>query len=382
MDVHGHCDPKFDRVRQLLQRNISSGEEIGASICVNVAGTNVLDIWGGFKDANCSQPWEEDTLVLVWSTTKCLTNFAALILVDRGLLDPYEKVATYWPEFAANGKENVEVRHFMSHNAGLPAWEEPITLEELYDISKGAAILAQQKPWWTPGTASGYHAITQGHLIGELVKRITGKSLRQFIEEEITGPLNADFHIGAPQEDWGRIAELYIPPQTPLHNTQSQLDPESIAARALATQYFKDGATTTAEFRNAELGACNGFANARSVARSLCPISMGGTVDGKTFLSPKTLNMIFYEQSHVKDLVLLNHIRWGIGFALPSKLSSKPWIPQGRVCYWGGYGGSIIIMDLDRKLTIAYAMNKLGFGTQGTARTEEYVTAICKAIDS
>lgn len=380
-DVHGHCDLKFRRVRELLQENITSGEEIGASICVNVAGTNVVDIWGGYKDVKRSQAWEKDTLVLVWSTTKCVTSLAALILMERGMLDPYEKVCVYWPEFAENGKEDIEVRHLMSHTAGLPAWEESIALKTLYNVSNGAALLAKQKPWWTPGTASGYHAVTQGHLMGELIRRITGKSLRQFVKEEIADPLKADFHIGAPEHLWGRIAELLIPQFGPVSSLVTQFDSKSVIAKVIARDYFKEIDPGSPEFRSAELGACNGFGNARAMVRALSPISLGGTVDGRKFLSPETLDIIFDEQCHAKDLVLLNYLRWGIGFALPSELSIKPWIPQGRVCYWNGLGGSIAIMDLERQLTITYAMNKLGLGTQGTVKTEQYVTAIYEAMD-
>lgn len=376
-EIHGQCDPTFEKVKELLKQNIDSEEELGASICVNINGTNAVDIWGGYKDAQRTQPWESDTLVVVWSTTKCVTSFVALLLVERGLLSPFDKVSKHWPEFAANGKEDIEVRHIMSHSAGLPTWDPPQSIDRLYDAPKAAAMLAEQAPWWAPGTVSGYHALTQGHLMGELVRRITGKSLTQFLAEEITGPLGADFQLGAPPKDWGRIAELTI---APLEGPPPSPDPKSIAARAAGSGPRNPQISATPGFRNAELSAANGFGNARSVAQTLCPISLGGTVNGKKFLSPETIDLIFREQTNSVDLILGSQVRWGIGFALPEKKSAKPWIPNGRICYWSGWGGSIVIMDLDRKLTIAYAMNKMGEGTVGTRRTEQYVRAIYEAI--
>ena len=169
-------------------------------------------MWGGFADEARTTPWTADTIVNVWSTTKTVTNLAALMLVDRGLLDPYAPVARYWPEFAANGKEQVEVRHLLSHTSGVSGWEQPVSVEDMYDWETSTARLAAQAPWWTPGTASGYHALNQGHLVGEVIRRVSGKPLRQFVAEEIAGPLRADFQIGAAQRDWGRVAEIIPPP--------------------------------------------------------------------------------------------------------------------------------------------------------------------------
>ncbi len=163
--VQGICDERFAGIQKMLQDNIDSGEELGASIVINVDGKEVVDMWGGYVDTDHSRPWEKDTIVNVWSTSKTVTSLAALVLIDRGLLDPNEKVAKYWPEFAANGKENIEVRHLLSHASGVSGWQEPITFEDLYDREKSTALLAAQAPWWEPGTASGYHAQTFGQLV-------------------------------------------------------------------------------------------------------------------------------------------------------------------------------------------------------------------------
>ncbi|KAJ5181700.1 hypothetical protein N7449_011847 [Penicillium cf. viridicatum] len=199
-ETHGYCDPTFDSVRELLSQRVANGSEVGASICVNINGKNILDIWSGYADTERTKPWDRDTLTAVWSCSKLVTNLAAVILVDRGLLDPDEKVAKYWPEFAANGKENVKVSHIMSHASGLPGWEGAITWEEVYDTKKSTDWLATQAPWWTPGEYSGYHLLNQGHMMGEIIRLISGKSLKQFIADEIAGPLGAEFTLGLPEK--------------------------------------------------------------------------------------------------------------------------------------------------------------------------------------
>lgn len=376
--ISGECDAKFAKVKQLLQQQLASGDELGASICVNINGKNVVDLWGGHVNADRTQPWTKDTLCAIWSTTKCVTNLAALMLIDRGLLDPDEKVAKYWPEFAANGKENVEVRHLLSHTSGLAAWESPITTEAIYDVPNAAAKLAGQSPWWTPGTASGYHLVSQGHLVGELVKRVSGKSLVEFVRTEIAEPLGADFHIGAREEDWERICDMIPPP--PPSTPPENVDVDSVQMKAFMGTPIKGEYAATPEFRKAELGGMGGFANARSIAAILSVISLGGSVGGNRLLSDRTIDLIFEEQASGKDLVLLVPITWGTGFALPNGSVPSGWFPKGRICYWVGWGGSAGVMDLDRKMTIGYALNKMGEGVVGTARTEAYVRAIYSAL--
>ncbi|MBV8348462.1 MAG: beta-lactamase family protein, partial [Mycolicibacterium sp.] len=195
--VHGHCDPRFDKVREALADEVSTGGELGAAVAVDIGGESVVDIWGGHADRAKSVEWSKDTIVNLWSSTKPVTALAALILVDRGLLDPFAPVAEYWPEFAANGKQDIEVRHIMSHTSGVCGWDAPFTLEDVYDWPKSTSQLARQAPSWAPGTASGYHAVNYGHLIGEVIRRITGKPLKDFVREEIAEPLGADLQIGA-----------------------------------------------------------------------------------------------------------------------------------------------------------------------------------------
>ena len=201
-EVHGTCDERFTAMRELLAANLASGADLGASVAVTLDGEPVVDLWGGWSDTDKTVPWAQDTITNVWSTTKTMTSLCALVLVERGQLDVYAPVAEYWPEFAANGKDKIEVRHLMSHSSGVSAWAQPVVVDDIFDWEKSTSMLAAQAPWWEPGTASGYHALNQGHLVGEVVRRITGLSLGQFFAKEVAGPLGADFHIGlAPEHD-------------------------------------------------------------------------------------------------------------------------------------------------------------------------------------
>ncbi len=373
VDVQGTCDARFEPVRDVLAEQLGSGNDTGASITVDVDGRTVADLWGGWSDEEHRTPWTENTITNVWSTTKTVTNLAALMLADRGLLDPYAPVAKYWPEFAENGKERIEVRHILSHTSGVSGWEAPFTTEDMYDREAATRQLATQAPWWEPGTASGYHAQNQGHLVGELVRRLTGKPLKAFVAQEIAGPLGADFQIGAVQADWDRIAPVTPPP--PLPFDLASLDPGSPVYKTFTGPVADAGAANTPAWRRAELGALNGHGNARSVARILRVLALGGEAGGVRLLSPDTIGLIFDEQSHGPDLVLGVPLRFGIGYALP-ETETVPYVPQGRACYWGGWGGSVILMDLDARTTISYMMNKMGPGVIGSDRSETYVRTI------
>ncbi|MEY2467696.1 MAG: hypothetical protein QOF21_394 [Actinomycetota bacterium] len=366
-NIQGTCDERFSGVRDVLSGNLDSGADVGSSACVIVDGEVVVDIWGGtvtMADSGEEADWQEDTLINVYSTTKTMCNLSALVCADRGLIDLDAPVATYWPEFKANGKENVLVRHLLGHTAGVPGFTPPMTKDDLYDWDKVCATLAAEEPWWEPGTASGYHAITQGYLVGEVVRRVTGKSLGTFFKDEIADPLGADFHIGTPAECDAHIAAL-IPPTEPIIPTNT--DPGSVAARVFANPTVAPEESATVAWRRAEIPAANGHGNARSVARVQSIVSHGGTVDGTTFLSPETLNRIFEVQmENTPDLVLGLPITLGIGYGLIS--DAMPVAPTKRGCFWGGYGGSVVVNDLENRMTVAFVMNKMGGTTTGDAR--------------
>ena len=371
-EVSGSCSARFEPVRDALAAKLASGDELGASIVINVDGEVVADMWGGFRDEARTVPWTEDTITNVWSTTKTITNLAALMLADRGQLDVYAPIARYWPEYAAGGKQDIEVRHLLSHTSGVSGWDQPFLTEDMYDWEKATSQLAAQAPWWEPGSASGYHAQNQGHMVGEIVRRITGKSLKQFVAEEIAGPLGADFQIGAAERDWDRIADVVPPP--PLPFDMDAIDMQSPAFKTMTGPVPDAAAANTPGWRNADMGAVNGHGNARSVARIMSALALGGEVDGVRLLGQKTIDLIFDEQSNGVDLVLGVPLRFGIGYGLPI-LETVPYLPDERICFWGGWGGSIIAMDLDRRMTISYMMNKMGPGVIGSDRSEAYTRA-------
>src|SRR5215213_3494507 len=207
-DLQGAYDDLFVAVPTVLAGFLDEGDT-GGSVAVFVDGEPVVDVWGGFADADRTTPWQRDTITNVWSVTKTMTSLCALVLADRGDLDLSAPVGRYWPEFATAGKEQVLVRHLLAHTAGLPDWEWPI--EELYDWPSATVRLAAQAPQWEPGTAAGYHSLTQGFLVGEVVRRVSGRSVGEFFADEVAGPLDADFHIGLPAEHDSRVA-LAVPP--------------------------------------------------------------------------------------------------------------------------------------------------------------------------
>jgi CubicO group peptidase (beta-lactamase class C family) len=375
--IQGICDDRFDAVRRQLQQNVDSGEELGASIVLDLDGEIAIDLWGGYADSDRARPWERDTITNVWSTTKTVTSLAALMLVDRGRLDVDAPVTRYWPEFAAAGKQDVLVRHLLSHTSGVSGLDQPAVVEDLYDWDKSTSRFAAQAPWWAPGTASGYHALNFGHLIGEVLRRITGKTLKQFVAEEIAGPLGADFQIGAAPSDWDRIAPVIPPP--PLPFDLEALGMDSPVVKTMTGPPADANNANTAAWRRADIGAANGHGNARSVARVLSAVSRGGAVDGIRLLRPETIELIFREQSNGVDLVLGVPLRFGIGYGLPVPVT-LPYVPDEKICFWGGWGGSVIIMDVGRRMTISYMMNKMGPGIIGSERSEQYVRAIYDAL--
>lgn len=377
VEIQGFCDEQFASVKEAFEKNFKEGLEVGASFAATLNGKFIVDIWAGNADAAQTLPWEEKTIVNVYSTTKVMTAICALMLVDRGLLDLDSPVAKYWPEFVQNGKERILVRYLFSHSSGLAGWEEKIRSEDLYDWDKVVNLLAAQKPWWEPGTKSGYHSSTFGYLLGELVRRITGKSLGTFFKEEVAEPLKADFHIGLPEEYDSRVGELIPPP--PMDMSQiGDVDPDSIALKTFMNSIINPEDTTTRAWRAAELPADNGHGNARSVALITAAIACGGELEGIRLLSIDTIEKALEEQSYGTDLVLMVPIHFGLGLGLQN--NERPIGPNQRVLYWGGWGGSVSIMDLDAKLSIAYVMNKMVTTTTGDPRSTRLIEALYNSI--
>ena len=373
-EIHGTCDERFVAVRDALSNSLEKGADVGASVAVTVDGELVVDVWGGHLGDADATPWERDTITNVWSTTKTMTALCALMLADAGQIDLHGPVARYWPEFAANGKADVEVRHLLGHTSGLSGWQEPMTFEDLYDWDRATSALAAQAPWWEPGTASGYHAITQGFLVGEVIRRVTGQTVGQFFRTEVAVPLGLDFHIGLAPSEFGRVANVIPPPPLPVEG----LDPASIMVRTFANPLMVADIAWTDGWRTAEIPAANGHGNARSVALGQAIVACGGELRGRRFLSTAGCRAIFEEQANGVDLVLGAPLRFGIGYGLPSP--DAPMSPNEHASYWGGWGGSVIVVDQDARMTVAYMMNRMEAGVVGDERGMGIVNAAYGAL--
>ncbi len=386
-EIFGQYDDRFNGVAEAMRKNFENHGEVGASVAVVHEGEMVVDIWGGHTSTDKTQMWQEDTIVNVWSTTKTMMAISALVLADRGELDMFRPVADYWPEFAANGKEQIEVRHLMSHTSGISGWAEPITMEDVCDWEKSTSMLAAQEPWWEPGTASGYHMLNQGHLVGEVIRRVTGQSIGTFFAQEIANPLNADFHIGLSEQEFHRISNVIYPSGESTDQLEQfrevmdeyQVNPE-VAMKTFMNPAPDANSAWTDWWREAEVPAANGHGNARSVATIQALITNGGEMCEKKLLSDQTIDLIFEEQSNGLDLVLFTPLRFGIGYGLP--VGDLPFLPKdGRVCFWGGWGGSIIVNDVDNNLTISYMMNRMLTSIIGDERGAAIVEATYKALE-
>lgn len=361
--IDGHCDPRFTAVRTAFEENFRDRDELGAAVTVTLDGETVVDLWGGWADAARTRPWERDTVVNVWSTTKGPVALCAHILADRGLLDLDAQVATYWPEFAAAGKENVLVRHLLSHRAGLAGLREPHSLAQLYDWELTTSRLAAMEPWWEPGTRSGYHALTYGFLVGEVVRRVSGLLPGAFLEREVTGPLGIDFTIGLPEKEAGRAAELVHPPVASSSEQAaifSQLAPAAIAA--LTNPIAGAAEANTPEWRAAEIPAANGHGTARAIAALYGVFAGRGSYGGRRVLSPEAAERVREGQGSCRDLVL------GAGFAHETEIGLGLWLsgpngsygPDPRAFGHDGFGGSCGLADPDAGVSLGYAINRMG----------------------
>ncbi|MFE1753898.1 serine hydrolase domain-containing protein [Streptomyces anandii] len=343
-DIHGTYDDLFSAVPGALAALLDAGDA-GGSVAVFVDGEPVVDVWGGFTDGGRTVPWQRDTITNVWSVTKTMTALCALILADRGALDVDAPVARYWPEFAAAGKEKVLVRHLLSHTAGLPDWDAPVTLEDFCDWPAATSLLAAQAPRWEPGTDGGYHSLTQGFLVGEVVRRITGGSVGRFLAEEVTGPLGADFHMGLASEHDDRVATL-VPPPGKDEDYAARAPGAGAAPASGGAIRVRDG--NSVAWRRAQIPAASGFGNARSVALVQSVMACAGAVNGVRLLSEAGTERARQVQFEGRDRVLGIPMRWGLGYGL-----------FGTTYGWGGWGGSLLVIDPDSRMAVAYVTNQM-----------------------
>ncbi|MFG2657543.1 serine hydrolase domain-containing protein [Streptomyces sp. NPDC048425] len=381
--IQGHCDARFEAVRAAFEENFDEREELGAAVTVLIDGAPVVDLWGGWADAARTRAWERDTVVNVWSTTKGPTALCAHILIDRGLLDPDAPVATYWPEFAAGGKEGVLVRHLLSHRAGLAGLREPHSLEQLFAWELTTSRLAAQEPWWEPGSVSGYHALTYGFLVGEVVRRVSGLLPGAFLEREVTGPLGIDFTIGLPDKEAGRAAEL-VHPRAQATSEQAaifaQLAPAALAA--LTNPIAGASEANTAAWRAAEIPAANGHGTARAVAALYAIVAGKGRSGDRQILSPEGAERIREGQGSCRDLVL------GAGFTHETELGLGLWLsgpngsygPNPRAVGHDGFGGSFGSADPESGVAMGYVMNRMGPHIADDPRKMALISAVYDAL--
>ncbi|MFB4425758.1 serine hydrolase domain-containing protein [Streptomyces sp. QL37] len=380
--IQGHCDERFAAVRDAFAANFAERDELGAAVTVLLDGQPVVDLWGGWADGGRTRPWERDTVVNVWSTTKGPTALCAHVLVDRGLLDLDAPVADYWPEFAAAGKESVRVRHLLSHRSGVAGLRDPHTLAELYDWEVTTARLAATEPWWEPGTRSGYHAISYGFLVGEVVRRITGLLPGEFLRKEITGPLSIDFSVGLPEKDAGRVAELVQPKDVSRRQAALFATMEPLAIASLLNPGTGTAAANTPEWRDAEIPAANGHGTARAVASLYGIVAGRGTLDGRRVLSEEAAERVREGQGACRDLVL------GAGFAHETELGLGLWLsgpnasygPNPRAVGHDGAGGSCGLADPEAGIALGYVMNRMGPHIADDPRKMALVDAVYGAL--
>lgn len=380
-DVSGYVAPGFERVREEFARGFVEGDEVGAAVAAYVGGRAVVDLWGG--EARPGVPWQEDTLGSVFSTTKGPTALTVQMLADRGQLDLEAQVAEYWPSFAAAGKEQVTVRQVLNHTSGVITFPY---LDLLHDPAAWGAVdtinarIAAAAPMWTPGEMHGYHALTFGWILGEVVTAVTGRSLGTVWWEEVAAPLGLDFWIGLPAAEHGRVADLIDaePPTHPALVTYlAAFNPETWTGQAHLVG--DGGVLAVAEVfnlpvvRSAEIPAGGGIGTARSLARMYGALADGGRLDGVSLVSPASIAAHTTEQVRGPDAVLLVETRFALGYALPTELS--PLGPHDEAFGHGGLGGSLGFADPSTGVGFAYVPNQLRFVAPGESSPAQTLAA-------
>ena len=379
MDIQGNFDEKFKSIVDCYENQFNLGLDIGSSLAVTYEGEIVIDIWAGTRDKAQTLPWEENTIVNVFSSTKNATSLSAYVLADQGKLDFSAPVAKYWPEFAQKGKEKILVSHIMSHSSGLPGWDEPVAGNDLYDPDKVAALFETQEPWWEPGTALGYHAISVGNLMGEIIKRISGKTVGKFFKDEIADPLDIDFHIGLEDKHHSRVAEIHQAVESSPEDL-FELEEGSVMHKVMTNGIITAPDANTAEWRRAEIPAAGGHGNGRSIAESMALMSNGGAYKEKQIFSEELIKFALEEQVRGNDLVLVEPLRWGIGFGLPINNASWMGYLEEGACFWAGWGGSMSIADTNKRVSFGYTPCLMEEGAIGAERSQNLVRALANLI--
>ncbi len=394
MGAEGTCEPRFATVREAFDRNLVERGEVGASVCVTVDGECVVDLWGGVADPSTGRAWDRDTIGVVWSCTKGAVALMAHRLVADGRLDLDAPVVDYWPEFGKHDKDTITVRVLLSHQAGLAALREPIPEDGLADWDLVVDQLAAQEPLWPPGTRVGYHALTFGHLVGELIRRIDGRSPGTYFREEVAGPLGLDFWIGLPAEHESRVAPT-IPADPPGPDdavpeffVRAMTDPTSIPFLVAANSggLLLPGAIDRPAIHAAEIPAANGVANGRALAQLYRPLALGGAVDGVVMLDPTTLaEATRVAAATAVDATIGLPTRWGLGFMRAVDNTRLGGVEDSVLLSddafgHSGLGGSLGFADPGARLSFGYTMNKHGRGVGGNVRCQALVDAVYRTL--
>jgi CubicO group peptidase (beta-lactamase class C family) len=377
--IAGECHARFARLRRVFEKSFEEGE-VGAAVAVVIDGDPVVDLWGGFADAARTRHWERDTIVHVASTTKGMTALCLNRLVDEGRLEVDQPAAKHWPEFAQAGKERIPVRWFLSHRAGLPAVRRDLPENAIYDWELMIETLEEEAPWWEPGTRHGYHALTFGFLVGEVLRRIDGRSLGAYFNEEIAQPLGLDFHIGLDESHDVRCAEMLPVPRGARNAIYSSTrEPGSMIERVFSNPPRPTETLNTFAWRGAEIPAANGHGTARALARAYGALARGGEVDGIPVLSKGQIERATREESYGPDAVLLGvTMRFGLGFML-----RHPQFPLGAgegSFGHAGMGGSIAFADPESRIGFAYVMNQMQSGLAHDARGFRLIGALAECL--
>lgn len=375
--IHGTCDPAFLEVRDEFERNFTERGDIGAAVCVIVDGETVVDLWGGTADPETGEPWQRDTLVNIMSVTKGATALCAHMLHDRGMLDFDAPVVEYWPEFGQHGKDGITVRMLLNHQAGLPAIRKPVPEAGFCDWAWVIEALEDECVFWEPGTSAGYHALTFGFLVGEVIRRVSGKSLGTFFREEVAEPLGLDFWIGLPDAEHRRVCPLKLEPDNPmLQLLEADPDPQSAFRLAFANSggILTPGGWDSPDAYRAEFGAAGGLANARSVAGLYTPLALDGSVNGLRLVEPETLRLMAQTQSAlmIDGTVGVPLGRFALGF---DKDASDIGFPEAAFGH-SGWGGANGFADPESGLAFGYVMNRMNT----TERWEPLARAAYRAI--
>jgi CubicO group peptidase (beta-lactamase class C family) len=375
--IHGYCAQGFEPVREAFEANFELEDEVGACTSVVIDGQSVVDLWGGWRDAAGTKPWERDTIVCMMSVAKAVSSTCLHMLIDRGLVDLDAPVARYWPEFAAAGKEKLLVRHVLDHRAGLPILTEPLHPRAMFDHALMVGALARQAPLWEPGTQAGYHLHNQGFLIDEIVRRVTGQTLPQFLRKEVTGPLGLDYQFGLSAADQERCADFLQATDGTIFAARNG-DPSKILSRAW--DQLPDPLDLNAqEWREATITSASGHGNARAIARLYGVLARGGELDGVRLMSRATLEQAIAEQHNMVEIMMNRPYHQALGYLLTSP--PLVWMGPGRRSFGHhGVGGSIGLGDPDAKIGFSYAMNKMHARVDNGPRARRLIEAVYRCL--